>query len=815
MSKRPLVPAALALMAGLWFGRAVAVPRLAGGVALGVAFAAMLWCLMNWKDWRRTTGLIVFGFVLGVVRITPVAYPVLALNHLGHWADGASLTLEGRVAEPPLATLDGDGAFVLDVDKVQVAPDRWTRATGKIRVYVRHRLPTLSTGETIRVELAPQPVRSHRTPGVYDTAWLQAAEGVYLFGELRDGDDVVPVAPAPFGCSSLLDRLRGQLREAADRQPGWQPGLVRGLILGEQSVLDEQLYETFRRTGLIHVLVISGFNITAIAGLAYVLVWFLLTRVPRLALRLPVHRLATLAASIATVFYTLLVGASTSVLRACVMYLVLLLSIFLGRRRDLLNSLALAAIIVLLLTPGALWSSGFQYSFGAVLAMIHWRGLATRAGRWGEPDPLLPVAPLRNRVRRGALSGFVYTLAAYLATVPINLWHNGQLPTASLLANLIAVPMFSIGVVPLLLAGCVFAVGAPGLTALCWRGSEILADQVYGAALFLERIGLQSLQLGRPNWIEIALFVGLLIAAPYGRRPRVRRLALAGLVLLAVEPLLWFWHARQSREFSVTLLDVGQGLSLFVRGPRGKAMLIDGGYDPRGRTLTSFLSAQRQNHLDLVVATHPHPDHFHGLQAVLERFAVDEIWTIPLPQAYEETGRYLFMLDGARARGIPIRQMTRDTPTARVGEMQIEFLNPPSPSPVKWSLNELSLALRLGVDAHHALVTADMEQRAEESLLAWGREFRAGVVQVAHHGSRSSSGPAFVAGTWARHALVPVGYRNRYHLPNLDVMERWQAAAATVWRTDTDGAIECRAGTSGWNCRSIAPPLWNPLLRSP
>jgi competence protein ComEC len=217
--------------------------------------------------------------------------------------------------------------------------------------------------------------------------------------------------------------------------------------------------------------------------------------------------------------------------------------------------------------------------------------------------------------------------------------------------------------------------------------------------------------------------------------------------------------------------------------------------------------------LDVLVATHPHPDHCNGLAAVLERFPVGEIWTIGLPRAFAETGPCLLALEQAKASGVLVRTFSRADPPFAWSGVGVNVLNPPLAPPPEWELNDRSLALRIAANGAAALLTADMERPAEESLLAEGGDVSAGVVQVGHHGSYSSSTEPFVAAVRPAHALFPVGFQNQYHLPRAEIVERWRMIGAQIWRTDRDGAIECVARAGEWSCRSIAPAPSNPLLR--
>ena len=197
---------------------------------------------------------------------------------------------------------------------------------------------------------------------------------------------------------------------------------------------------------------------------------------------------------------------------------------------------------------------------------------------------------------------------------------------------------------------------------------------------------------------------------------------------------------------------------------------------------------------------------------MLEKIPIGEIWVLPLNRAYRDTGPYWLALDQARARGIPIVERRADSAPVALGPLTLEILNPPPDPPPQWDLNDRSLAFRIRWGGRTALILADMAQQAETALLASGRDLRAEIVQVPHHGSLTSADPDLIERIGADEALLPVGFQNSYQLPNPEVVAQWTAAGVRLWRTDRDGAIACRTAGGPWRCVGIGPPPDNPLL---
>lgn len=812
MIRRPLVAGAMALAAGLLVGRWLDPPATPALLLLALAALGVPAAQLRQKLFWRNAALVLGLFAAGLLRIHAIVAPALPANHVSHWVHGGRMEMEGIVEESPARYRDGGGILIVRLTKIAPQKDRWTRATGKLKVLISRNLPPVAKNDAVRFATEIDYIASPRTPGVDGRDWTAAGERLYVLGRVFDGDRLDKINPGDHRSFDFLEAIRTRIRQRADAEPDNRGWLAQAMVLGEQSLIDSNIQAAYSLLGVGHLLVISGTHITAIAGMLFTLFWYLFSRFPAFGLRFNVPRLAALIASPAVVGYTVVAGGATTIWRASVMFLIMLFSIFLGRRRDPLNSLAAAFILTLLCFPEALWQVGFQLSFASVWGMIHWRRLPTLILKQRADLDRLTATPWVDRLRTGLVSSFFLSAAAYLATVPICLWHFGEISPVALVANLAAIPIYGLFVVPLCLLGALFVFIHPTVAHWLWTAAWYAADQVYGMGLLFERLGCRMWFLGRPTWLEMDAFFLLIFTVPLLGDRRARAAALVALGLLIAIPPLQSRYREQRQELTFTMLDVGQGMSILVRGPEGKTILVDGGVEPRGQTVRSFLSANRLRRIDLLIFTHPHPDHFRGLLPLLEKIPIGEIWILPLTRAYRDTGPYLLALDQARARGLPVVERRADPTPIALGPLTLEILNPPPEAPPHWDLNDRSLAFRIRWGGRSALILADMAQEAETALLATGRDLRAEVVQVPHHGSLTSLAPDLIERLRAGDALLPVGFQNPYTLPNPEVVAQWTAAGVRLWRTDRDGAIACRTTGGPWRCDRIGPPPSNPLL---
>jgi len=812
MMRRALLPATAAMMAGLLAGRqwpipmTVTLPILLFG---GIVF--LLAALRNRPAWQGPALCLTLA-AAGCLRMTTILYPALPANHLGHWAAEGRILIEGTVADEPLRQAAGRGAFTLEAAKVFTDTDRWTHAAGRARVYVSRNLPPLAAGETIRLSTRLQYVADVGTPGVYRRAWTKITEGIYLEGRVTDGAKIERSDDETGGRASVIEKARRRIRQAGDEAGDEISWIVRALALGDRSRIDRHVESSFRRTGVGHVLVLSGLHITAIAGLLYLLIWWGFSRWPALARRLTIHRWAAWSAGPPAVVYTLLAGGQISMLRSCVMFLIVLLSVYLGRRRDPLVGLAAAAVAVLLIYPGALWQAGFQFSFAAVWGMIHWRGLAAKLAGARTPTEMLAGHPLMDHLRSGLIQGFVLSAAAILVTTPISLWHFGITAPAALLANLFVIPIFSIFVVPPLLLGGIVSLASPGAAAIIWEIPRLAVTQAFGGTLLLEKLGADVWRLGRLSPFEMVLYFALFFAAPYYGRKWIRRALPAGLALLLVQPAVSRIAAERRDRLTVIMPDVGEGLAMLVEAPGGKRVLIDGGYDEHGMLTEAFLLARGIRKLDVLIITHPDPDHYLGVIPIVEDLRIGEIWITRTTPDFPLPAAYLRLLDRAVEKDIPIKTLSRTESSFPRFGVDFKVLSPPPDMPEDWNANNQSLVLHMQWNNRTVLIPGDIEEAAELGLKT--TDFTAELVQVPHHGSQTSSSAAFVKGTQAKIAIIPVGFQNSFKHPRPEVTTRWQASGAEILRTDLDGAVTCRADQAGWQCATYGKRSDNPFLRT-
>ncbi len=556
-------------------------------------------------------------------------------------------------------------------------------------------------------------------------------------------------------------------RAALDR--GWsrlgecRPGvaLARAMVLGDVSALPARWTRALRRTGLVHLTAVSGFNIALVAG------WAALagTLLPG-SLRVGLSALAALA-------YLGLVGPAPSMLRAAAMALVAAAALLSGRAPVALQGLALAGLGLVVSDPDTLGNVGFQLSVAATAGLLIGTG------------PIERSLGLRPRALTRALAA---SLAAQAAATPVAVATFGRLTLAAPLLNLFFAPWAALVLVLGLIGGGLSALGFGALAAPCFD------------ALDLATRPLETLAALPPSpWFSASVPPSVLTGLPAGALfllpalgRHARRAGLLALLALAAAPAAFPFHAEPA-PFELAVLDVGQGDSLLLRG-EGVAVLVDGGgargRDLAGQVLLPTLAARGIDRLDLVVLSHFDDDHCRGLAELASYVPFDEIW-IPRGAAPTTCSAELTSARDPVVRGVAAGERRI------LGGLRLEVLNP-EPGTPRGQDNRLSLVLRVAAAGRTALLTGDLDGEGERALARrFGPALRCDLLKVAHHGSGGSTTAELLAAARPRLAIVSAGVRNPYGHPAPAVLNRLERSGARVLRTDRDGAVELRWGARG------------------
>ncbi|HSO07136.1 MAG TPA: DNA internalization-related competence protein ComEC/Rec2, partial [Pelomicrobium sp.] len=610
--------------------------------------------------------------------------------------------------------------------------------------------------------------------------WL-LERGFGATGYVRAQDGVERLAPAPARGRDAIVAARAAIRDRMLRVLAGEPyaGVLVALAVGDQTAIPPAQWQVFTRTGVNHLMSISGLHVTMVSGLAYAAFLGLWRRVPALALRVASQRAAVLAGAAAALAYALLAGFAVPTQRTLYMLAVVAVALWLDRAQAPSRVLALAAAWVVVLDPWAVVAPGFWLSFGAVAVIFY-----VTAARVAAPRRLL----LWGRIQ----------WAVTLALAPLLVALFQQVSLVSFAANAVAIPLVSLVVVPLTLVAAVLPVDA-----LLHAAHAVMA----GCMLILEPLAALPAavwhQHAPPWWAAALALAGIAwLLAPAGFPGRWAGAALALPLFIAAPP------RPAPGELWLDVLDVGQGLAVVAR-TTNHALVYDTGAafgleaDSGARVVVPHLRGEGVGAVDVLVVSHDDNDHAGGAPSILAAVPVGALVSSLAPD------------HPARAAGAAHRRCERGQAWHWDG-VDFAVLAPEASAydDARRSANARSCVLRIAAPGGAVLLPGDIGRRDEASLVrAFGDALATDVLVAPHHGSGSSSSAAFVGSVKARYVVFTAGYRNPFGHPRADVAARYAAAGATVFRSDRDGAVRVRLRAnpgieaSAW--RSERPRYWH------
>ncbi len=793
-----------------------------------VGTAALMWRTSGWRPVVLLC-LLCATFAAGRAAVQWVHVPDFPAHHLRQLALPKETVLEGWLyREPERSPTRGR----LHLEAERVWQDGKPRpAAGKVRITVRHMQDDWRYGDRLRVTLKLRVPRNFHTPGSFDHIGYLARRGIYVTAFLWDDEGIKRIGKSGTRPRHRIERVRRTIGAFFDAQLAPTPAAVlRALIIGDKSRIDPEVRQDFQSVGAAHVLAISGLHVGTVAFLAYQVWWWLLGRSRYLLIAWSVPKSAAILTVPVVLVYAVLAGGSVSTWRAVTMACVFLGAILFDQKEEGMRSLALAALIICSLWPGAVFDASFQLSFAAVLAIL--LGLHRfRAGR--EPAEETEAWWQQGWARRlvRPLSLFcVVSLSAMAGSLPLVAVHFHIVSFVGLLANLLVVPLLGSGVIVpgLVAAGIVSLLSRHNVrkivVILGLIAVALLAVNVGAAAVLVKLAGwiVQAMvwlvetlaafpyaatYIVTPTPFEIALFYGLCVTLLFFSRitpPALRKMLLVCLVgAVLIDGGYWIAQRYFRTGLRVTFLDVGQGDATVIEFPGSHVMVIDGGgflsqtFDSGEAILAPFLWQKKIGRVDTLVLTHPHLDHYGGLEFLARHFGVASFWSNG--RQSKGSRRFTALGEILTERDIERHVLCRgaDVPRPEIGGVRIQVLHPPC-GRTGLDTNNSSLVLRLSHGEVDVLLTGDVEATAEAMLLSTQGTLDSEILKVPHHGSRTSSSPRFLEAVSPDVAVASLGHLNRFDFPSPEVVERYERQDVELLRTDTAGAVTITSDSRGY-----------------
>ena len=818
----PLLFPALGLMAGIVLQHIVETQPFASphaaiaiwtwAILLGLSATVTCGCYLRIRH-RPRPQVLAYGaalcFVcLGAIRLISFAMP--ASNDLQRLVgeERVLATIRGHVLTPPyqqqadwcfaqFTFSDPSTTFYMKVDQAQTAQG-WAAAGGTIRVHVDEPTLNLRTGDRIQVYCWLHRFNGPTNPGQFDVAAYLRRRNVYLGASVPSRDAIELWGSAR---RDVPGRLREWLSDAASQAllgqaPPDTPaaGLLQALLLGDRRDIDRDTYEAFRRTGLLHFISLSGMHLGIFVGI----VWWLgkmagLTK-----------RARAVVCIVATAVFLLVVPPRAPTVRAAVIVWVYCLALILRRRTNPLNSLCLAAIILLLIRPTQLFEAGWQLSFAAVAGILALTGrveesIHDRTHGWfrRRDHQARPFLRLVKGAGGAAIRLFSAGLAAWVGGTGILLYHFYTIAPLTSLWTVLVFPLVA-AILTMGFFQIILFFLLPTLGSILGILVSFGADLLIWTVKIIARLDINCILIGHVAVGVVVAYYGLVLLASFARTRHValkKWLCLTWVLILIGYLGVVKWQRTHRDHLCLTALDVGHGQAILARLPGTKNILFDAGslYTPDVgvRIVVPFLDYVGIGRIDSVLISHNDIDHINGIPEVVSARRVDHIYANDAFFARsqgEQTAERL--IECLRKRSREIERMPQ---TVQAAGATISTLWPVDEPlyPGDLSDNDRSLVSLIEFRATSVLLCSDIEQFAQQQIMALHPELHATIVVSPHHGSPTTLDERFME-SLEPEVLICSGSRSDYQRRR----DRSEAVAPKEFHTGQNGAISVCVETS-------------------
>lgn len=700
---------------------------------------------------------VLIAFIMAVVILVTDSITGYTSDYL-EGLEGNTAAVTGRVVS---IVKKDDEYFKLQLSDVSIISDNGARSYKKkilVNVYsdIADYRTVLWDRMYITGEVSIPKERSN--PGTFDYRRYLKSIGIRCIITAENIENVKKAG----GIAALLKSAKCRTADIFESALGDDSAVVMGLLFGETSGIDEDIIETFRRGGTAHVLAVSGLHL----GLLY----SFLCRFKRKKRSIP----ADIAIVLALSAYTALAGFTASVVRACLMIFIHIAGNHLNRRYDLISSTCVSMIIILAINPMQIYSAGFQMSFLAVVTL----GI---------------MIPLIQKKIKGILLPMI---AVQTGMVPYTMYVFNYVSLTSVISNIpvyfIAAAMIPAGIS--VIAFCwlpVIAKPAAMITGLFVKLLLWCNDFTYMGGVF-------TFDVASPSVIFLAVYYIFIfyMCSEAGQIALIRRnykkiaAVFAAAVICGAGCSVYLSDGFEKTD--MVFVDVGQGDCLHIKAG-GKNLLIDGGgsfnYNVGKSTLKPYLLKNGVTKIDMAIATHLHTDHYQGLKELSQTYRIKKLGVYEANSVNEnhlkkefKTDEILYLAAG------DVINMGRN--------VSVEVLSPDRGNPLdEKDENKNSLVLRVNIKGSSVLMTGDIDEKGEKTLIA-DTDIKADILKIAHHGSRYSSCEKFIAVAAPKIAVIQVG-KNTYGHPSEEVIKRLEEHKITVLRNDEQGAVGIRVNKAG------------------
>jgi competence protein ComEC len=738
---------------------------------------------------------------IGYCSMHPHVSPEMPSNHITRFMNSGKVNISGRVSGKPVQK-GFRTAFYLYPETVE-EKGKCHITTGILRITAGGTPPLISDGDNITLKGSIRAIRNFNNPGGFDYKRYMAFKGIHASVYARGSDIKAIERKTEQSITHCIKKFRQRISDLIESTvPGEHKYVLKALLIGEKTDIPKTLRKDFNRAGAAHLLAISGLHIGIVASISFFLLKGFFSRMDFCLWNAWAGKCAAILASIPVILYGALSGMSPSTQRAVIMVIIFLLTFLFEERQDMLNTITVAAFMILLLSPTSLFSISFQLSFTAVFFIVY--ASSNLLQQYAEDSNAIS-----KLIRKTTLFFFI-SLFAIMGTLPLVAFYFNQISFAGLFSNFLFIPMIGFIIVPMgLLSIGIFPFHIP-TAELGIKVCGFLLKKTVAVITYISGIPFSACKTISPNLFEITCLYILLIALiNLKQRPqsslhkKARIIAITASIFFTIDISYWIHQRFFNPDLKVTVFDVGQGSAAFVEFPGSYRMLIDGGgfsdntvFDVGEKILAPFLWQNKIRTIDTLVLSHPNCDHLNGLIYIAEHFNVKTIWTNNEPAKSKSYQNFLDVIKACEINMPPFGNIQKSN---RISEVRMEILYPPNNFIEKKSVdswrnsNNNSLVIRLKFGSISVLFPGDIMAESENDLVNMrGADLTSSLLLAPHHGSRTSSTVRFLKAVNPDVVVISSGWKNRYNIPHPVVLERYKKMECNIFRTDRNGAISVR-----------------------
>lgn len=740
----------------------------------------ILFCLYVLKT--KNVFLITPFIFITIILFGASYYSVFRINKTGYHFDSPkykSALIEGEITKVELIR-EGRLSFILKAEQVITETKKYSGSFNVVvSVYDSQKLLNdlynrLNIGNCVAVKGTLQKPRDTRNPYEFDYEKYLNARGIAALSTSYSTGNIQIISNSISLVRNAIFKIRKNVDEIiTSTHNKTTSAMLRGLILADRSGIDSQINQDFINAGVVHVLSVSGLHV----GYIVIIFLFLFNRV---------NLYWRIGLTITGLFvYMIITGSEAPVFRSTIMASVILITPLLGRDSNSINTLSLAAFIILLINPMELFNPSFQLSFSAILSLII---IFPRIKKY------IDKKNIKSKIIKYLLLFFGSTLAAQIGTLPFTLVYFNRISITSLAANIFVIPISGL-IVGLGIVSIIFVKISFWTASIYSSCNELLTFTMLWVVKLCGNPRFSFVTINQFSLYDSILFY-LCLGILFSFFSRFSKKTTKAIFILLVVSVFVVYSRIDNKELlpynklSLLMIDVGQGESILIKFPNSETVLIDAGdanerFDNGSKIIAPLLDKLGISKIDYGMISHVDADHYHGFISLIKEGRIKSILKPELDSSEIKDRNFEIF---AKANQVPINYYRKFA--INFGNARVYVLNSSDQKKLRMSSNDRSGMLKLVYGSFSVLFTGDASKSSEKDYIkGYGSFIQSEILKVAHHGSANSTGEAFIKSIKPKYALISAGFKNKFRHPSKKTLENLEMNNVTVYRTDLMGAV--------------------------